>query len=45
MLPQRQQLKTPSLPEQSFCEGMHSMSLTASQDVEQWLALEYINAY
>lgn len=45
MLFQRQHLKTPSSPERSLYEGMHFISLTVSQDVEQWLALEYINAY
>lgn len=35
MLLQRQHLKTPSLSEQSLYEGMHFVSLTVSQDVEQ----------
>lgn len=33
MLLQGHQLKTPSLPERSFYEGMHVILLTASQDV------------
>lgn len=35
MLLQGYQLKTPSLPEQSFYEGTHVVLLSASQDVGQ----------
>lgn len=45
MLLQRHQLKTPSLPGQSSYEHVHVILLTASQDVGQWLAWEYGNAY
>lgn len=45
MAPQRQQLKTPSLLDQSFYEDMRVILLTASQGVGQWLARESINAH
>lgn len=40
----RHRLETPSSPEQSSYEDMRLILLTASQDVEQRLAWEFINA-